>query len=44
MNIDSFRAANKTDAEAIAVLVNGAYRPEAAAIGWTHESYLVTGN
>ena len=44
MNIDSFRLANTTDAEAIAVLVNGAYRPESAITGWTDESDLVAGS
>lgn len=44
MSIDIFRAANKPDAEAIANLVNKAYRPEPGASGWTHESDLVSGN
>lgn len=44
MSIDSFRTANNTDAEAIAVLVNGAYRPEPGVTGWTHESNLVAGS
>ena len=44
MSIDSFRIANNTDAEAIAELINWAYRPESGASGWTHESDLVAGN
>ncbi len=44
MSIDSFRAANHAEAEAIAALVNGAYRPESGITGWTHESDLVAGN
>ena len=44
MSIDIFRAANKPDTEAIANLVNKAYRPEPGASGWTHESDLVSGN
>ncbi len=44
MSIDSFRTANNTDAEAIAEVVNRAYRPESGAAGWTHESDLVAGN
>lgn len=44
MVIDSFRTANKTDAEAIAQLVNKSYRPESGSRGWTHESGLVLGN
>lgn len=43
MPIDSFRVANHADAEAIAALVNSAYRPESGATGWTHESNLVEG-
>ena len=42
--MDTFRTANKSDAEAIAQLVNKAYRPETGAVGWTHESDLVSGN
>ena len=44
MSMDTFRIANKSDAEAIAQLVNKAYRPETVAAGWTHESDLVSGN
>jgi len=44
MSIDTFRAASKSDAEAIAQLVNKAYRPETGPAGWTHESNLVSGN
>lgn len=44
MNIDTFRTASKPDAEAIAQLVNKAYRPETGTAGWTHESDLVSGN
>ena len=44
MSMDTFRTANKSDAEAIAQLVNKAYRPETVAAGWTHESDLVSGN
>ncbi|NCP38721.1 MAG: GNAT family N-acetyltransferase [Shewanella vesiculosa] len=44
MSMDTFRTANKSDAEAIAQLVNKAYRPETGMAGWTHESNLVSGN
>ena len=44
MSIDSFRTANNAEVEAIATLVNGAYRPESGVIGWTHESDLVAGS
>lgn len=44
MSMDTFRTANKSDAEAIAQLVNKAYRPETGTAGWTHESDLVSGN
>ena len=44
MSVDTFRTANKLDAEAIAQLVNKAYRPETGTTGWTHESDLVSGN
>jgi N-acetylglutamate synthase-like GNAT family acetyltransferase len=44
MSIDAFRAASKSDTEAIAQLVNEAYRPESNASGWTHESGLVSGS
>jgi len=40
----TFRTANKSDAKAIALLVNKAYRPETGTSGWTHESDLVSGN
>lgn len=43
MSIDTFRTASKSDAEAIAQLVNKAYRPESGVSGWTHESHLVSG-
>ena len=42
--MDTFRTAHKSDAEAIAQLVNKAYRPELGASGWTHESNLVSGS
>lgn len=42
--MDTFRTANKSDVEAIAQLVNKAYRPETGTAGWTHESDLVSGN
>ena len=44
MGIDKIRAAIKSDAEAIAHLVNRAYRPESGFFGWTHESNLVSGS
>lgn len=44
MLIDTFRKACKPDVEAIAKLVNKAYRPEAGVSGWTHESDLVSGS
>ena len=44
MFIDTFRMACSPDAEAIAQLVNKAYRPEAGVSGWTHESDLVSGS
>jgi len=44
MNIDGFCIATKSDVEAIAQLVNQAYRPESDAYGWTHESNLVSGS
>lgn len=43
MPIDTFRTATSDDADAIADLVNRAYRPPAGAAGWTHESELVAG-
>lgn len=43
MSIDTFRTASKSDADAIAQLVNKAYRPESGVSGWTHESHLVSG-
>lgn len=36
--------ANTSQSEAIAALVNMAYRPDKYAKGWTHESDLVAGN
>jgi GNAT superfamily N-acetyltransferase len=44
MAIDTFRIARKSDADAIAQLVNNAYRPEPNATGWTHEAHLVSGS
>jgi len=44
MYLDTFRTATTSDAQSIAKLVNWAYRPEPGAIGWTHESALVSGN
>lgn len=44
MNIETFHRASKPDAEAIAKLVNHAYRPAIGESGWTHESDLVTGS
>jgi ribosomal protein S18 acetylase RimI-like enzyme len=44
MSIDTFRAANKFDVEAITHLVNQAYRPASDSAGWTHESDLVAGS
>ena len=44
MSIDTFHTASKSEAEAIAQLVNKAYRPETGSAGWTHESDLVSGN
>jgi ribosomal protein S18 acetylase RimI-like enzyme len=38
------RRADLTDAEAVADLVNRAYRPEPGSEGWTHESALVSGD
>ena len=43
MRIDTFRTATESDAEAIAELVNKAYRPGSGLAGWTHESDLVSG-
>src|SRR4051812_3214814 len=40
----NFRIASVNDAEAIARLVNAAYRPLPEAGGWTHESNIVSGN
>lgn len=39
-----FRIAHGADAEAIAALVNRAYRPAGASPGWTHEAHLVEGD
>jgi ribosomal protein S18 acetylase RimI-like enzyme len=44
MCIDVFRAAGAPDAEAIARLVNAAYRPVPGDAGWTHEADLVSGH
>lgn len=38
------RAANCSDAEQIAALVNKAYRPNSTERGWTHEAQLVSGS
>ena len=43
MSVDLERIANVADAEAVASLVNKAYRPEDGARGWTHESDLIAG-
>lgn len=43
MNRDEIRAAEVADAEAIAQLVNQAYRPDTGAVGWTHEAHWVSG-
>lgn len=37
------RIACETDAEAIAALVNRAYRPSSNEMGWTHEANLISG-
>lgn len=39
----AFREATPADADAIAALVNRAYRPTAGERGWTHEADLVAG-
>lgn len=44
MSIYTFRKSNESDAQAIAELVNRAYRPAYGAAGWTHESDLVVGD
>jgi ribosomal protein S18 acetylase RimI-like enzyme len=44
MEIDTFRIARPDDAEAIAQLVNQAFRPRTGAEGWTHEAHLVAGD
>jgi ribosomal protein S18 acetylase RimI-like enzyme len=44
MTVDTFRTASDLDTEAIAQLVNKAYRPESGTSGWTHEADLVAGN
>lgn len=44
MSFIEFRAATLNDANAIAQLVNFAYRPSKGEGGWTHESELVAGN
>ena len=44
MPIDTFRTATSDDADAIADLVNRAYRPSAGTAGWTHECGLVAGD
>jgi ribosomal protein S18 acetylase RimI-like enzyme len=40
----TFRVALEQDAEAIARIVNAAYRPQEGAGGWTHEAHLVRGD
>lgn len=40
----TFRVAQEADAEAIAQIVNAAYRPQEGAGGWTHEAHLVRGD
>ena len=44
MEIDTFRSARPDDAEAIAQLVNQAFRPRTGIAGWTHEAHLVAGD
>lgn len=41
---DVIQLAEAGQSQAIAALVNQAYRPDAASAGWTHESALVTGD
>ena len=43
-HINQFRKATTADVEAIAKLVNNAYRPNSGVSGWTHESDLVAGD
>ncbi|WP_081068671.1 GNAT family N-acetyltransferase [Burkholderia cepacia] len=38
-----YRTANLHDVDALVQLINSAYRPTAAAAGWTHEAALVDG-
>ncbi|MBZ5788540.1 GNAT family N-acetyltransferase [Burkholderia contaminans] len=38
-----YRTANGHDVDALVQLINSAYRPTAAAAGWTHEASLVDG-
>ena len=44
MEIDNFRCARPDDADAIAQLVNKAFRPRTGILGWTHEAHLVAGD
>lgn len=44
MPLGLITTATTADAEAIATLVNEAYRPQSGLGGWTHESTLVSGN
>lgn len=44
MEINTFRSARPDDAEAIAQLVNQAFRPRTGVAGWTHEAHLVAGD
>lgn len=41
--IDSLRLADPNDADAVAALINHAYRPAPGEEGWTHESEIVAG-
>lgn len=43
MQFESVRAATPDDAAQLVVLVNEAYRPQGATVGWTHENKLVAG-
>ncbi len=43
-HINQFRKATTADVEAIAKLVNNAYRPNSGVSGWTHESDIVAGD
>lgn len=43
MTLDALGIAKLEDADAIARLVNAAYRPRSGAAGWTHERELISG-